>query len=87
MSEALITHWPHWSHRKVQAGLCLPCCSTVGFVWQRAQCLMGSWRRCLLISQAFQLLFMMVSLEEFGWFDELGWLGFVEGAVGWVGEY
>ena len=27
------------------------------------------------------------SLEEFGWFDELGWLGFVEGAVCWVGEY
>ena len=29
----------------------------------------------------------VVSLEEFGWFDELGWLWFVEGAVGWVGEY
>lgn len=28
----------------------------------------------------------VVSLEEFGWFDELGWLWFVEGAVGWVGE-
>ena len=87
MSEALITHWPHWSHRKVQAGLCLPCCSTVGFRWQLAQCLMGSWMRCLLISLAFQLLCMVVSLEEFWWFDELGWLWFVEGAVGWVGEY
>ena len=87
MSEALTVHWPHWSQRMVQSGVCLPCCSTVGFWWQRAQCLMGSWRRCLLISLAFQLLFTVVSLEEFWWFDELGWLWFAERGVGWVGEY
>jgi len=30
---------------------------------------------------------MVVSLEEFWWFDELGWLGFVEEAVGGVCEH
>ena len=83
----LCTHSSHASQVMVQILSCLPCCSTVGFWLQLAQCLMGAWRRCLLISLAFQLLFMVVSLEEFWWFDELGWLGFVEGAVGWVSEY
>ena len=51
----------------------------------------GYWhwfQRWIIVSRslAFQLLCMVVSLEEFWWFDEFGWLWFVEGAVGWVGE-
>ena len=40
--------------------------------WSQRTCLMGLCMRCLLISLAFQLLCMVVSLEEFWWFDELG---------------